>query len=130
MIELTHRPTVNEFLSHPDCADFWNELGGFFELPHFYMFLYESGCMIVVEPLPFGESLCGVHMACLKKSRGRKAVDFAKRGLKYIKDETGNRIFARIQAGRREVIAMATLSGMKEFNKNETHVFLEAVQCP
>ena len=118
---------MNEFLSHPDCADFWSELGGFFELPHFYMFLYESGCMIVVEPLPFGEGLCGVHMACLKKSRGRKAVDFAKRVAQYIKDETGNRIFARINRNRAEVLAMAKMANMKEFNHSETHVFLEVV---
>jgi hypothetical protein len=125
MIELTHRDTVNEFLGLPDCADFWSETG-VAELPYFVMFLYEAGCMMAIEPLPVKDA-CGIHIACLKGARGKNAVNFAKRCFNYIKKETGNRIFARIQSDRQEVITMATLSGMKEHNRSETHVFMEVM---
>ena len=124
MIELTHRPTVDEFLSLPECSGFWRETGGAVPLPSFFRFLYESGCMVILEP--FG-GFIGVHIACLKKYR-HNAASFLIKCFEYIKSIIeGIRIVARIESDRPNVIKLAKRAGMKEYSKSSTHLFLEVI---
>ena len=126
MIELTHKPTIREFLNHPDNKEFWRGLPERPKMPSGLSYFYESGCMMIVDPLPVS-GLFGVHIACIKSARGKNAINFAKQCFSFIKSKANQRIFARIQIDRREVIAMAKLAGMKEYNRSETHIFMEAM---
>ena len=119
-------PTAREFLEHPDCEDFWREIPCRGEISQNIIFLYESGCMVIIEPLPI-YGFCGIHIACLKSSRGKKAIDFIKRSVSEVKRRTGSRILARIDITRREVRLVASLVGVKEYNRSDKHVFFEVL---
>lgn len=125
MLYIDDESTIDSFLSHEDCAGFWREAGTAFSIPYMISCLYESGKMMLIEPI-VPSKICGVHLICMKGSRGRDAVIFSKKCLKFIKSTTECRILTKIQLDRKDALAMARMVGMKRINQTSTHFIFEA----
>ena len=126
MIEITHRPTVECFFNQEDVSGFWLELGVKTQIPESFRFLYQSGCMMVIEPANY---IAGIHIGCLKGSRGKASIKFAKDCFKRIFDMGYQVICARIQRERRDVAAFAYQCGMRRYMKNNTHIYMRVLPC-
>ena len=106
---------------------FGNELGRPMKMPTSLKYLYDDGCMMILEDIEGG---FGIHLACEKGSRGSKAVRFSKRVFRLLREDFKScRILARIQRHRKDVILIARLAGMVEYGVRDTHVYFEVKKC-
>lgn len=115
------RDEAMKFLSRPDVAEFWSEIGRIVELPDRLIFVKTASGLVVFEPF---DGLAGIHVAYPKGLRGVVARREIMPVLDHYKQQF-SRILARIEAHRREVSTFAKWCGLKEYSRSDTHVFLE-----
>ncbi len=121
---------AERFLSLSDVSDFWLELGGKTSLPDSFVYLYDDGAMIVLEPFNDMPGFTGIHIAVLPESRGKNAIEFAKLCIQWAFDSLSTvKILARIQKQRTNVIRFSEAAGMKKYNEDDTHYYCEVSKC-
>lgn len=123
MIEITHTPTVDEFLSHPDNLGFWEEIGCQIRMPEQFRYFYEDGCLMVVEPMC---GIAGIHIACLPESRGKKCLAFGIECISYLLSQY-DKVIARIQNHRKDVLYLSKSAGMVMYDRCKTHTYMVAL---
>ena len=97
---------------------------GFDHVVNYYnpniIYLYEDGCLFGCAPtLDF----VSCHVAILKESRGKKAVEAGKRAVKWLQDNTGYRIFARTEKHLKHARIYNNMIGLRRFSENDRFVF-------
>lgn len=113
-------------LRQPWAANFWRELGDL-EIPDHCYFISDSKNIAVIEVF---DGMCGIHIAITPECRGRFGVEFGRESIAFaIQSVKSERVLARIQLDRPNVVAYAKLCGMVEYSRSNTHIFLESKKC-
>lgn len=113
-------------LKQPWAADFWRELGNL-EIPEHCYFISDSKNIVVVEVF---DGICGAHIAISPDFRGKSGIAFGRSAISFMLESTkSERVLARIQLDRPNVVAYAKMCGMIEYSRSNTHVFLESKKC-
>ena len=127
IVEVNNTEFIDRFLALPENDTFCSEIGRPMKMPPSLKYLYEDGCMMILEEIDGG---FGIHLACEKGRRGGAAVRFSKRVFGLLREDcNGCRILARIQRHRKDVMLIARLAGMVEYGVRDTHVYFEVKKC-
>jgi len=115
-------------LQHPGIKDgFWQGLGQVVDLPSSFIFLHDEPGLFVLEPV---QQYYGIHAAIYPEKRGLEAVKFAKNAFVWMfKHTKAEKVLARIDRKRPDVIAFARMAGMKKFSETNETVFYEVAKC-
>lgn len=126
-IKLVDAEFANSFLSDDRVIDFFREIGEKKELPSRFKYLSDGNGLAVFELF---DGMAGIHIAIKPEFRGLKSKSFGRDCIKFaLNNFSIKKVLARIQVDRPEVLLYARMSGMVEYSRNDTHIFLENRKC-